>query len=160
MRLFLIAIGTLAAGCTLSSSHGPTDDGSGGGGGGGGGSGGPVGRSFTAGRTTTATSPCPVFDEQNSSHTLDIEATDVFVDGTLADGVTVSNVPANQNTTAPNVTFSFNETWNSVEGFGFPQVHYTLWVDATSATGTAETSFAFDGTTATSCSVNWIVTLF
>jgi hypothetical protein len=157
MRTFLIAIGTLAAGCTLSSSHGGGGDNPGPGPDP---VGGPVGHTFVADRATDSASPCPSFDRENATHQIAVQATAVLVDAQPASAVSVTNVAADESSTPPNVLFGIDEIWSSAEGTAQAHVSYTLWADSTSASGQAQTSFVFDGTTATSCSYTWTVTAF
>jgi hypothetical protein len=149
MRMSLIAIGTLAAGCTLNSSHSGNDTG-------------PVGHTFTADRMIDGPSSCVPFDQENAPHQIAVEANAVIVDGVPATAVSVQDVAANQSSTPPNLMFSSDESWISAEGAARPRIDFTLWADGNSATGHAQTSFTFDSieTGLTPCSYLWTVNGF
>ncbi len=155
MKLLLLAIGTLTAACTLSSNHSGDDVSTGGGGGGG--SGAVLGRQFVIRRFETSTGQCPSFSESTFSHGVEIRATTtVLVDSVFATNVTVTNTPADENIgDPPNVMFTADEDWSSVGAR--PRISYTLWVNATDASGNATTTFSFPDSPTGNCSFQWDV---
>lgn len=156
LRVALLLV--LATGCTLyerKGGSGGDDDGPGGSGSGGGG-GGPVGRTFFVERTTSSSSPCPIFDGETLAHQVSVnDLFDVNVDGRLAIDVSVRDQPAFEaNGEPPNVVFTIDEQWSSPNGPAFPFIRYEMWVDTSFATGKASTEFPFEST---SCSYTWVL---
>ncbi len=162
MRAFLIAIGFVMAGCTLSSSGGddspslPPDGGDGGGGGGAGGS--PVGQSFLLERAQTGFSGC-AFVEEDRSHRLVIQPQGVLADETPVSGAIVRAVAAREaGGDPPNVTFFLNEGWTRSQSSKSVRISFELWIDGDqSFSGRASTSFNFDSpeTGPSTCSYAW-----
>ena len=157
MRLLIVC---LLAGCTLYENKAgddmPGDDGSGSGSG----SGGPVGQSFLLQRvpSDSGSPACPDFNEENRSHSIVVESSQVRVDGFGASAV-IRNTPAREPGDAPNVTFNVIEQWNSIDGPAAPEVAYQLWVDGSLLTGTATTGFTFNSTDGLiSCAYFWRAT--
>jgi hypothetical protein len=114
---------------------------------------GPIGRSFTIGRTPTSPS-CADFVEENQSHQISVEANAVFVGGGSALNTLVRAAPALEGSDAPNVTFTHNEFWTGMDGSTAVQVRYSIWVSGDFVTGDVNASFNFLGNF---CSYTWRV---
>ncbi|MEO8703824.1 MAG: hypothetical protein ABI867_27485 [Kofleriaceae bacterium] len=121
--------------------------------------GGPIGRLFFVERSlgSSPSTMCPPFSQQDLSHNVDVVATSsVRVDGMPASSVTVRNTPAREGQDGPNVLFTINETWDSPDGLAMPALHYTMFVDQSQFTGSANAVFGFNSPDGpTTCSYNW-----
>lgn len=156
MRLVLV-LAVALSGCTLYD-HGSGPSGDDGPDGSGGGGGGPIGRTFFINRVLTSGDPCPDFVERDQLHDFNVSNNEILVDGTPAAGPLIRSEPAREaDFDPPNVACTVFESWGSVDGAGAsPTVDYQLWVDGSTVTGEAMTSFVAntpDG--AVSCSYSW-----
>lgn len=143
MRRAALSLALTLAGCTLETGAGGDDDGT---------ARGPIGRTFLLERTIATASDCGEFAELEQTREVEVEASEVFVDGTLAAGPVIRPGPVREDAgDPPNLAFTVFESWSSSTGGANPLVQYTVWVDGAVVTGVADTSFPPD------CTYAWTV---